>query len=123
MDIFHHAKTLPPETPQETIDNLIKQTKDLGTRLKNEGIEKAGTYVVNCADRLFTAVTNPGMSFTNNIAESAIRQPVIKRKISYRFATLEGAQNYCTIASCIESWKKQNKDPEEQLLMRIGTRY
>lgn len=114
MDIFHHAKTLPPDTPQKTIDDLIQQTKDIGQKLLDLGI-KAGTYVKNCAPNLFTAVNNPGMSFTNNIAESALRPAVIKRKVSYRFASEHGARRHCTIASCLETWKRQGRDIDEEL--------
>ena len=114
MSIYHLAKELPPGTPQETIDGLIAQTKDIGKKLLDLGV-KAGTYVINCADNLFTAVNNPGMSFTNNPAETALRPAVIRRKVCYRFATEKGARRYCTIASCLETWKRQGRDPDAEL--------
>ena len=114
MDIYKHAKTLPPDTPPEIINNLIQAVKKIGQHLLDRGV-KAGAYVINCADRLFTAVTHPGMSLTNNYAETLIRPVVIRRKVSYRFATMKGAKNYCTIASCLATWKLQDKDPDEEL--------
>lgn len=76
---------------------------------------KVGTYLLNCSDNLFTAVRHPEMSWTNNIAERMLRRFVIRRKVIYRFATMRGAQRYCIIASNIETWKLQNRDPDEEL--------
>ena len=114
IDIYRHAKTLPPQTPPEEINDLISSVKHIGQQLLDIGI-KAGTYVINCADMLFTAVINPEMSLTNNLAERTIRGFVIKRKVSYRFATMTGAQKYATIASCLHTWKLQEKDPDKEL--------
>lgn len=84
---------------------------------------KVGTYIPNCADRLFTAVKHQGMSLTNNISELMLRRFVIRRKVMYRFATVHGVQRYCIVANSLETWKMQNKDSDEELrkLFCIGT--
>ena len=113
--IFHYSKTLPKDTPQKDIDNLIKIVKFIGKQFQSLGLHTAGTYVINCADNLFTFVKNPEMSETNNLAERTVRPKVIKRKISQRFATIKGAKDHAVIASCMQTWKLQKKDPEKEL--------
>ena len=119
MSIYHHAKGLPPDTPEQKINRLILETTEIGRLLLQEGI-KAGTYVCNCAPHLFTAVTNPEMSLTNNLAELMLRRFVIRRKVMYRFATLRGAQIYCTIASILETWKRHGSNAQTELERLFG---
>ena len=95
---------------------MIRAVRRIGKHLLDRGAKDAGTYVINCAENLFTAVRHPEMTFTNNPAETLIRPVVIRRKVIYRFATLEGARRYCTIASCLATWKLQDKDPEAELM-------
>ncbi len=120
MSIYQHAKGLPPDTPEQKIDRLILETTEIGRLLLQEGI-KAGTYVCNCAPYLFTAVTNPEMSLTNNLAERMLRRFVIRRKVMYRFATLRGAQMYCTIASILETWKLHGSNAQTEFERLFGT--
>ncbi len=120
MSIYQHAKGLPPDTPEQKIDRLVLETTEIGRLLLQEGI-KAGTYVCNCAPYLFTAVTNPEMSLTNNLAERMLRRFVIRRKVMYRFATLRGAQMYCTIASILETWKLHGSNAQTEFERLFGT--
>ncbi len=120
MSIYQHAKGLPPDTPEQKIDRLILETTEIGRLLLQEDI-KAGTYVCNCAPYLFTAVTNPEMSLTNNLAERMLRRFVIRRKVMYRFATLRGAQMYCTIASILEIWKLHGSNAQTEFERLFGT--
>ncbi len=119
MSIYQHAKGLPPGTPEQKIDRLIFETTEIGRLLLQEGI-KAGTYVCNYAPYLFTAVTNPEMSLTNNLAERMLRRFVIRRKVMYRFATLRGAQMYCTIVSMLETWKLHGSNAQTEFERLFG---
>jgi transposase len=53
-------------------------------------------------------MTDPGVPFTNNLAEQAIRMCKVKQKISGCFRTLNGARDFFTIRAYLATMKKQN---------------
>jgi len=63
------------------------------------------------AKKLFTFLTRPGMSPTNNHAERALRKPVIARKISFGSRSDSGAHAFAVIASMLGTARRQNKSP------------
>jgi transposase len=52
-------------------------------------------------------MTDPGIPFTNNIAEQAVRMPKVKQKISRCFRTLKGVETFCVIRSYLATLHKQ----------------
>ncbi|MCJ7571442.1 MAG: transposase, partial [Candidatus Thermoplasmatota archaeon] len=52
---------------------------------------------------------------TNNLAEQAIREHVIMRKIIGTFRSEEGSENYQFIASLLATWRLQGKNMSEEL--------
>jgi transposase len=60
-------------------------------------------------------VTNLRVPFTNNLGERAIRMPKVKQKISGCFRTFNGAQNFCTIRSYLDTMHKQGHNLFEVL--------
>ena len=63
-------------------------------------------------DYIFTFLTNPAVPPTNNDSEKALRPAKTKLKVSGRFRTEAGAQNYATI---IQTVVKSGQNPFEVL--------
>lgn len=59
------------------------------------------------ADAILRFIADPTVPFTNNVAERAVRMPKVKQKISGCFRTVQGADNFCVIRSCLDSLRKQ----------------
>lgn len=51
--------------------------------------------------------TDAGVSFTNNLAEQALRMSKIRQKVSGCFRTDQGAATFFTIRSCLQTMRKQ----------------
>lgn len=67
------------------------------------------------ADAILRFIADPTVPFTNNIAERAVRMPKVKQKISGCFRTIAGADNFCTIRSCLDTLRKQGHSMLEAL--------
>jgi len=59
------------------------------------------------ADAVLLFILDPAVPFTNNLGERAVRMPKVKQKISGCFRTLDGAENFCVIRSCLDTLRKQ----------------
>jgi transposase len=55
------------------------------------------------------------MQPTNNLAEQAIREHVIVRKIIGTFRSEKGSENYQYIASVLATWQLQGKNMSEEV--------
>ena len=62
------------------------------------------------SDDVWRFMTQPGVPFTNNLAEQAVRMPKVKQKVSGCFRTVEGARTYCVIRSYVATMHKQGAD-------------
>jgi hypothetical protein len=78
-------------------------------------VEKPITYIKNGLGRWYTCLLHPGMEPTNNLAEQAIREHVIMRRIIGTFRSENGPVNYQHLASMLSTWKLQEKNPFEEL--------
>jgi transposase len=67
------------------------------------------------ADAILRFISDPAVPFSNNIAERAVRMPKVKQKISGCFRTVMGANNFCTIRSCLDTLRKQGHSMLEVL--------
>ena len=59
------------------------------------------------ADTVLRFVHDLTVPFTNNAGEHSVRMPKVKQKISGCFRTLEGAQHFCVIRTCLATLHKQ----------------
>jgi len=67
-------------------------------------------YITFHIESWFTCVKFDNVEPTNNLAEQAIRETVIVRKIIGAFRSEKGPQNYETLASLLATWQSQQKD-------------
>ena len=70
----------------------------------NPEIKKPLTYLRKGIGDWFTCLDYPGMPATNNLAEQAIREHVMQRKIIGAFRSERGPKSYACIASLLEKW-------------------
>ncbi|EQD60876.1 hypothetical protein B1A_09935, partial [mine drainage metagenome] len=73
-------------------------------------LHKPVEYIRNGLGNWFTCLLYPGMEPTNNLAEQAIREHVVIRKIIGTFRSESGSQNYQYIASLLSTWRLKGMD-------------
>lgn len=72
-------------------------------------LHKPVEYIRNGLGSWFTCLLYKGMEPTNNLAEQAIREHVVIRKIIGTFRSEGGSQNYQYISSLLSTWRLQGK--------------
>lgn len=83
-------------------------------------LHKPVEYIRNGLGNWFTCLLYKGMEPTNNLAEQAIREHVVVRKIIGTFRSESGSQNYQYIASLLATWrvKEMNMFVEMDKILR-----
>ena len=86
----------------------------------HDELHKPVEYIRNGLGNWFTCLLYPGMEPTNNLAEQAIREHVVIRKIIGTFRSEGGSRNYQYIASLLSTWrlKGQNMFVEMDKILR-----
>ncbi|MCB0290028.1 MAG: IS66 family transposase [Calditrichaeota bacterium] len=72
-------------------------------------------YITNAREAWFTCLVYPGMQPTNNLAEQAVREHVIVKRIIGTFRSTSGPREYQYLASLLATWKLQGKNMFEEL--------
>ena len=91
-------------------ENFDGRMEDLVKRYDPFGeLHKPVEYIRNGLGSWFTCLLYPGMEPTNNLAEQAIREHVVIRKIIGTFRSENGSQNYQYISSLLATWILQGK--------------
>ena len=86
------------------IEDLVKRYDPYGE------LHKPVEYIRNGLGSWFTCSLYPGMEPTNNLAEQAMREHVVIRKIIGTFRSESGSQNYQYIASLLSTWRLKGKN-------------
>jgi hypothetical protein len=89
---------------EKELDGIIAKYRDF------RELKKPLTYLENGRGCWFTCLLYPGMEPTNNLAEQAIREHVIMRKIIGCFRSVKGAENYQYIASLLATARLQGRN-------------
>ena len=71
----------------------------------HQDLHKPVEYIRNGLGSWFTCLLYPGMQPANNLAEQAIREHVVIRKIIGTFRSESGSQNYQYISSLLATWR------------------
>jgi len=66
-------------------------------------------------DKIFTFLLNENIPPDNNASERAIRNVKVKQKVSGQFKSLDGAKNYATLRSIIDTSRKRGLNEFETL--------
>ena len=109
LEVRGMKKSLKSETMDERKSVKIKYEKRMEELVKRydpyKELHKPVEYIRNGLGSWFTCLLYPGMEPTNNLAEQAIREHVIIRKIIGTFRSESGSQNYQYIASLLSTWR------------------
>jgi transposase len=97
-DILHEGQKLNPE--------VLKPDGKRGRAAQSVAFNLLRRFRQH-ADAILRFIRDPAVPFTNNVAERAVRMPKVKQKISGCFRTLDGAENFCVIRSCLDTLRKQ----------------
>jgi transposase len=96
-EILAEGEAANPRAPPSGKRGRTRQSKAVNL------LHRLRTY----ADDVLRFMTDPGVPFTNNLAEQAVRMPKVKQKVSGCFRTPTGAQSFCIIRSYLDTLRKQ----------------
>ena len=114
-------KRLFSTTDVAAFTTLYEQILQDGERLNPEALKPSGkrgrvkqSVAFNLlrrmrqySDAVLRFIGDHTVPFTNNVGEHGVRMPKVKQKISGCFRTLEGAQHFCVIRTCLATLHKQ----------------
>ena len=104
------------EKMEKRLDELLESppvyTREDG---KSTDLDKLKKGIAKHRDHVFTFLTTPAVPPTNNDSEKALRPAKTKLKVSGCFRSEEGAENYATVASVIQTAVKNGQNPFEVL--------
>ncbi len=72
-------------------------------------------YIDNHFDQWLNCVRYPDIEPTNNLAEQALRESVVYRKIIGAFRSVAGATYYEVLASMFATWQLRGLDVQTEL--------
>jgi len=122
---FHRTKqkiaSLPPPWKRKSIREDAEKWLScfLDTVKTVKGLDSFATYLGNGMRDWLTFVEHEGVEPTNNIAERALRELIVIRKIIGTLRCERGADNRAALASMFATWKLEGKSPQAELLAAL----
>lgn len=106
----------PPEERARLARNAGRRLRYLlNKRYRSDETRKLVKKIRNGARYWFTFVTTPGVEPTNNRAERALREHVVKRKIIGTFRNQKGTSIYETTTTMLATWEQRGLNTSEML--------
>ena len=105
-----------PEERRQQYDNMTERLQKITQYYaRYDDCTAVVKYINFHIESWFTCVKFDNVEPTNNLAEQAIRETVIVRKIIGAFRSEKGPQNYETLASLLATWQSQQKNIRQEL--------
>lgn len=101
---------------KERFDKLMEKPVNLNDEEKQKAFNTFRKGLVKHREHIFTFLTDPLVPYDNNGSERSLRPAKTKLKVSGQFKTIEGAQEYATLQSIIQTAKKNKQNPLYALL-------
>lgn len=120
--IFAECKEFMENKPSEESRNQMHEAMTvrmgwlIGLNYETNDVKKFVSKINNGFDRWFTFILHPEIEPTNNIAERALREHVVIRKIIGTLRNRKGVFMHETIMTVLQTWEKQGLNPQEKLL-------
>ena len=98
------------------LDKLLSEDIEVQDDEKQKCLDTFRKGVAKHKEHIFTFLTSSEVPYDNNATERSLRPVKTKTKVSGQFKSIEGAKNYVTLQSIIQTAKKNGKNPLDALL-------
>jgi len=96
-------------------DKMLEHLLAMPTIEKSETAKQVKSFI-KAKDKIFTFLLDANIPPDNNASERAIRNVKVKQKVSGQFKSFEGAQNYATLRSIIDTSRKRGWNEFDSLV-------
>lgn len=111
-----NSQVRTPEERRQQYDNMTGRLQKITQYYaRYDNCIAVVKYISFHIESWFTCIKFDNVEPTNNLAEQAIRETVIVRKIIGAFRSEKGPQTYETLASLLATWQSQQKDIRQEL--------
>lgn len=111
-DSIHQKKILPfSEIDIGKIKQRFEALAGQDLRKLDAKFQSLQKSLTKHADHLFQFLEHIGVPYDNNASERSIRPTKIKMKVSGMFKSNNGADDFCTLHSIVETARKNGQDP------------
>ncbi|MFR9505987.1 MAG: transposase, partial [Rikenellaceae bacterium] len=102
------------------LDELLDREVAVKSKKRQDIFDKFREGLSKHRDNIFTFLVRKDVPSDNNASERSLRPVKTTLKVSGQFKSAEGAQQYATLQSIVQTAKKCNQDPLVALLAVAG---